>query len=117
MAKVALTVFFNIADKWDLSVEEQRTLLGNPVDSTFQLWQTNKSAADLPQDILERISYILGIYEALHVLFKLKASADSWVKKPNKAKLFAGGTALDRMLRGDIEDLAVVRRYLDAQRF
>lgn len=116
IAKAALTAFFNIASKWELSPEEQRTLLGNTEQSTFQMWQTDKSAASLPQDTLERVSYILGIYESLHVLLPSSGSADSWVKKPNNAKLFAGSTALDRMMRGDIEDLAVVRRYLDAQR-
>jgi hypothetical protein len=39
-----------------------------------------------------------------------------WVRKPNRARLFGGRPALDRMLGGQIADLFVVREYLDAQR-
>jgi hypothetical protein len=38
------------------------------------------------------------------------------VRKPNSARLFGGGSALDRMLGGQVADLFVVREYLDAQR-
>jgi hypothetical protein len=34
----------------------------------------------------------------------------------NTAPLFAGKSALDRMLGGQVADLFVVRQYLDAQR-
>ena len=66
--------------------------------------------------MLERISYLLGIYKALHILLPTEHAANAWLKKPNTAPLFAGQTALKKMLRGSIVDLADVRRYLDAQR-
>jgi len=116
MAKAALMAFFNIADKWELSVKERLALLGNPEDDIFQEWHSMQSADDLPQDTLERISYLMGIYKALHVLLPSEKSANSWVRKPNDAALFDGGTALDLMMSGDIEDLAIVRRHLDAER-
>ena len=64
----------------------------------------------------ERISYLLGIYKALQMLFPEPAQADAWVKKPNQAPLFGGRSALERMLGGQVADLYVVRQYLDAQR-
>ena len=38
------------------------------------------------------------------------------MRKPNAALPFGGGSALDRMLSGNVADLFVVRSYLDAQR-
>ena len=73
-------------------------------------------AARLSSDTLERISYVMGIYKALHILLPTKEMADGWVKKPNTAQGFGGRSALERMLAGRVLDLADVRRYLDAQR-
>ena len=67
-------------------------------------------------DTLERVSYLLGIFKALHILLPDEDAADAWVKKANTAPIFAGKSALDRMLSGHVSDLYVVRQYLDAQR-
>ena len=56
----------------------------------------------------------MGIHKALRHLFKEPARAYAWVKKPNAA--FGGQSALERMLAGDVTDLAAVRAYLDAER-
>ncbi len=111
----ALRTFFRIADAWNLSGKEQIALLGNPSKSTFYRW---KQITDLtlPQDTLERLSYIFGIYSALQVLLPQEAAADTWVRKPNTAPMFGGRSALERMLSGQVSDLYVVRQYLDAQR-
>lgn len=111
----ALRAFFNIASKWGLSAEQERRLLGAPSRSTYFRWKKERSGP-LPHDVIERISYILGIYKALHILFTESSQADSWLKRPNAASIFGGATALDRMLGGQVSDLFVVRQYLDAQR-
>lgn len=109
-----LRTFFRIAERWDLSVDEQLTLLGLTARSTFFKWRKDPNVA-LPKDTLERISYILGIYKALHILLPDEAAADTWVKRPNQAPVFAGKSALDQMLSGQVVDLSIVRQYLDAQ--
>ena len=111
----ALRTFFRIAELWSLSVEEQMTLLGLTARSTFFKWKKNPNTV-LPKDTLERISYILGIYKALQLLLPAERAADEWVKRRNTAPPFAGRSALDRMLSGQVADLFVVRQYLDAQR-
>lgn len=111
----ALRAFFRIAAAWGLSATEERVLLGNPPASTFFKWK-KQHAGTLSRDVLERISYVLGIYKALQVLFPDPARADGWVKRPNSASLFGGRSALERMLGGNVSDLFVVRQYLDAQR-
>lgn len=111
----ALNVFFNICEKWRLTSEQERTLLGRPPRSTFYRWKRGRMGV-LTEDALERISYVLGIYQALHLLFVVPAQADEWIKRANAAVLFAGGSALDRMLGGQMSDLSAVRQYLDSQR-
>ena len=114
-AAPALRAFFNIAEHWDLSTAEQRVLLGNPPSSTFFKWKKERKGP-LPRDVLERISYVLGIYKALQILLPDAARADAWVRQPNSATAFGGRSALERMLGGNVSDLYVVRQYLDAQR-
>lgn len=109
----ALRTFFRIAEAWDLKEQEQMRLLGLESRSTFQSWKRGAIAA-LPRDALERISYVMGIYKGLHVL--LPKSADEWVRKPNLARPFAGASALDRMMSGNVADIYVVRQYIDGQR-
>ncbi len=115
LGATALTAFFNIAAAWNLSADDERTLLGSPPRSTFFKWKSER-ATKLPQDTLERISYIMGIYKALHILLPTSEAADRWVKKPNAAWITGGKSALDRMRGGRVIDLADVRRYLDAER-
>ena len=91
------------------------TLLGLTARSTFFKWKKDPNTA-LPKDTLERISYLLGIYKALQILLPDEQAADDWVRRPNTASPFGGGSALDRMLSGQVSDLYVVRQYLDAQR-
>jgi hypothetical protein len=115
LSHTALTAFFNICDAWGLNAEDERVLLGAPPRSTFFKWKSNR-VGNLAADTLERISYIMGIYKALHILLPSSEAADMWVKKPNAATPFAGKTALERMRAGRVVDLADVRRYLDAER-
>jgi hypothetical protein len=111
----ALRTFFHIAEKWELTNDEQMTLLGIDARSTFFKWKRDRDGL-LSRDTLERVSYILGIYKALNILLPNEQAADAWVRCLNTAPLFGGKSALDRMLSGKVSDLYVVRQYLDAQR-
>jgi len=116
VASAALQVFFNLSERWELQAKEERILLGDPAPSTFFSWKSDKAASKLSHDTLERISYIMGIYKDLNILLPNEHAANEWIKKPNDAPLFGGDTALNRMLGGNVSDLADVRRYLDAWR-
>lgn len=111
----ALRAFFRLAEHWKLRMTDQRKLLGNPPESTFYKWKRQQTGA-LGRDTLERISYLLGIWKSLQILFPDVTQADAWLTKPNQAPLFGGQSALERMLSGNVADLYVVREYLDAQR-
>jgi len=111
----AFRTFARIAEAWTLKPEEQMVLLGIPSRSTFYKWRQSPPAR-LSPDLLERFSYIFGIYKNLQVLLPDPEAADAWIRKPNAAPLFGGRSALDRMLSGRVADLYVVRQYLDAER-
>ena len=113
-AQAGLTAFFSIAEEWGLDNDGQRLLLGSPGRSTFFGWKKNKQGA-LSRDVLDRLSYILGIYKVLHILFP-DPTALQWLKNPNSAPLFNGQAPLEYMLSGQLVALADVRRYLDAAR-
>ena len=95
----ALRTFIRIAELRSLSVEEQMILLGLTARSTIFKRMKDLNTV-LPKDTLERISYILGIYKALQLLIPDEKAADEWVRRPSAASLFAGRSALDRMLSG-----------------
>lgn len=116
MSAAAVRAFGNIANLWQLDLDEQLTLLGHPPRSTYYKWKKDPAATHLGRDTLERISYLLGIYKALQILLPDEKAADGWIRRPNAAPLFGGKSALDRMLSGNVADLYVVRQYLDAMR-
>lgn len=111
---VALKAFFGITHKWGLSGDQERVLLGIP-KATFYRWKQQREGSLTP-DTLERISYVLGIYKALRILLPTESTANQWIHKPNFAPLFNGKSALDKLMKGRVIDLADVRRYLDAER-
>lgn len=111
----AFRTFFRIAEVWGLSVEEQMALLGLTARSTLYKWRHDPPAR-LNPDLLERLSYLFGIYKDLQVLLPDPEAADGWLRRPNDAPQFGGRSALERMLSGRVSDLYVVRQYLDAER-
>lgn len=111
---VAIEAFFNIAEIWKLTTAQCQNLLGLSQNSScYFKWKKEKSGI-LSVDQLDRISYIVGIYKALRIIFSDENQANAWISKPNKA--FGGRSALEIMLQGKITDIARVRGYLDAQR-
>jgi hypothetical protein len=113
-AEAAMRTFWRLADAWKLNVGEQLTLLGVARTTLYQ-WKQGK-VGPLDRHVLERLSYLFGIYAALQILLPVPARANEWMRKPNSAAFLGGQSALDRMLGGQVADLFVVRQYLDAER-
>ena len=115
MAGPGLRTFFAIATEWDLSVEQQCTLLGGIARSTHHKWR-KEGTASLTRDQLERISLVLGIYKGMKLLFADSDGGRAWFFAPNRDWTFGNKAPLARMLGGSIDDLYAVRRYLDSWR-
>lgn len=110
----AIRSFFLLAESWKLTVGEQIALLGHPAESTYFKYKADRDAT-LSFDTLTRISLLLGIYKALHILYPEESLADNWVKLPNSNLLFGGQPALVLMMSG-MDGLFQVRRLLDGRR-
>jgi hypothetical protein len=110
----AVRAFFNIMDRWGVRDEDARMLLGGVSNGPFYEMK-KKPDRVLDTDRLQRISYLVGIFKALNVLYSEKL-ADSWIKLPNANRIFGGLTPLAYMIRGGLPAMQTVRRLLDARR-
>jgi len=103
-----------ILEIWNLNDAQSSQLLGVS-EEEFRGWKVAAPAEyDLPLEGLERVSYLLGIYKALHIIIPDKVLADSWITGPNDGPLFGGVPPLSHMLIGGISSLRDVRLYLDS---
>lgn len=114
LSPAALRGFFNIMARWGVRDEDARALLGGVSNGPFYEWKKRPERV-LDADTLLRVSYVVGIFKALHILHG-EALADRWMTLPNANPLFGGEAPLAYALRGGILALQTVRRLLDARR-
>ena len=107
-------VFLNIMAHWRVRDEDSRYLLGGVSNGTFYAM---KKAPEhlLDEDRLRRISYLIGIFKALNILYG-EVLADRWMQLPNRNRIFGGLTPLAYLIRGGLPAFETVRRLLDARR-
>lgn len=110
----ALEAFFNIMAKWRVRDEDARALLGGVSNGPFYEMKRDPGRV-LEPDRLTRISYLVGIFKALNILYS-EELADAWMQRPNANLLFAGRTPLAYLVRGGLPAMQAVRRLLDARR-
>jgi hypothetical protein len=110
----ALKAFFNIMQRWQVRDEDARALLGGVSNGPFYEMKKNPDRM-LDTDTLLRVSYLVGIFKALHILHS-EPLADEWVRLPNSNRIFAGQTPLAYMIAGGLPAMQTVRRLVDARR-
>jgi hypothetical protein len=106
-AGAGLRAFARITGKWNLAAADAMALLG--VDSRSTYYELLRRAREtrevkgLSRDQLDRLSFLLGIYAAIRVLFPhSEESRNQWVSRANSAPLFSGRAPLDVMRSGMI---------------
>jgi hypothetical protein len=114
LSKSALAAFFRLVDAWSVRDEDARELLGGLSSSSYYDWK-KKPERVLEVDRITRISYLVGIYKSLHILYGDEL-ADRWVTLPNKNIIFGGRTPLAYMLGGGLLAMQTVRKLVDARR-
>lgn len=102
----------NLFGRWELTDEQAATLLDMPVRS-YRRWRA-EGPKRVSRDGCARLSNLLGVHKALRLIFSEAGRGYAWIKAKNEA--FAGASALDVMLGGELTDIMRVRRYLDAER-
>ncbi len=114
LSQVALKAYRRLVGQWGLTGQQAAALL----DVSTSTWERLKPEGRdrlLSQDQLTRISALVGIYKALHLLFA-DSMADRWVRLANRAPLFGRLSPIDSMIKGGIPQMLEVRRYVDAIR-
>jgi hypothetical protein len=114
LSKSALLGFFRIMERWSIRDEDARALLGGVSNGPYYVWK-KKPDRVLEADTLTRISYLVGIFKALNILYGEKL-ADEWISLPNSNRIFGENSPLEYMKRGGIPAMQIVRRLLDARR-
>lgn len=115
----AIRTFVAIADLWGLNEEQRRLVLGYPSRSTYHSWckqAREHGAITLDVDVLTRISALLGIHQALGVLFADEHDGIDWLRQPHVAPVFGGHPPIDLVTGGTQDGLMTVRRFLDSAR-
>ena len=110
----ALRAFVNVMDRWSVRDEDARELLGGVSNGTLYAIKRREKKL-LNADELLRVSYLVGIFKALNILYST-ALADAWMTRPNSNPIFGGETPLEYVLKGGIPALQTVRRLLDSRR-
>ncbi|NMP16235.1 antitoxin Xre/MbcA/ParS toxin-binding domain-containing protein [Thalassotalea sp. Y01] len=112
VSKVAISTYMNIMQQWDVSDEDQLSLLGlNAVANVEKLKE--ELVSSMTSEMLDRISFVLKIYKYLQVLFPEREQSNSWINKGNDA--FDGKTALMVILSDNENGLLTVAKYLYSQ--
>ena len=117
LSPAALKALFKIARHWKVRDEDVRRLMGGISSGAYYLLkQDPRAARPLDEDKLLRVSYLIGIFKSLNILYSERL-ADQWMQLPNTNPIFGGRTPLEYLLGGGgIRAMEVVRRLLDARR-
>ena len=110
----AVRAFFNIMTLWKIRDEDARRLLGGMSNGAYYALKKGGDRA-LDEDKLRRISYLVGIFKALNILYS-EELADRWMQLPNKNRIFGGIAPHEYLMQGGLPAFATVRKLLDARR-
>jgi hypothetical protein len=110
----AVRAFFNIIARWSIRDDDAKLLLGGLSNGPYYEMKKNPDRV-LDADRLLRISYLIGMFKALNILYSKKL-ADQWMRLPNTNRIFGGQTPLGYIVKGGLPAMQTVRRLLDARR-
>lgn len=96
----------NLVARFDLKENEACILIGDMARSTY-------TSHKLSREQKERVSYLLGIYKSLRILFEDEEQARTWIHRKNHLAPFNGITPKEYMLEGGMVRLAKVRTFLN----
>ena len=112
ISPAGLRTFFRIMDAWGIDDEKSINIINSTVKEYYG-WKDNPDSARVSDAQLQRLSLVFGIYKSLQILLPDRQIADAWLKLKNSSTTFNGGSPLDLMSSGRIEDLVKIRQYLD----
>lgn len=105
----------NILMSWGCSTSQAQHIL-KLSKSSYHKFKTHPSSANLTDDQLERVSYLLNIHQALRIVFSNPENVSGFMKMPNHNDFFAGRSPLSIIESGKFGDLYEVAKRIDALR-
>lgn len=112
LARMVMTLF----DHWQLSTEDQASLLGLAPSNRAALSRYRKGEPiGSSRDQMERVGHLLGIHKNLRLLFpRNRELAYRWMSTPNRA--FDQRSPVQLIREWGFAGLLTVRTYLDRAR-
>ncbi len=110
------TLVMGVLDDWNIREEYQINLLGLPEDTAVRELTKFSRGKALPDDdaLLQRAVHIIGIHQALHVVFPLNPKMPGfWLTTRNR---YFRGQPLTVMLEEGLAGMDRVWRHLDCTR-
>lgn len=114
LSPAAIEAFLRIMELWQLKNEQAMALLGGISHGKLHDLKRQRKTT-LSQDELTRVSYLIGIFKSLNILFG-RDLANQWVRLPNANAQFKGASPIDVMVRVGMPAMMETRRLLDARR-
>ena len=114
LSPAAIAAFLKIVDLWQIKNEDAMALLGGVSNGKYHELK-RKQRAVLSQDELTRISYLIGIFKSLNILFSAKL-ANQWVRLPNTNPMYKGSSPIQLIVRLGMPAMMETRRLLDTRR-
>jgi hypothetical protein len=115
LSPAGIKAFLRIARRWGIKDQDACKLLGGMSSGSFYAMKKEPARRALDQDVLTRISLLIGIFKALNILYSERL-ADAWMTLPNSNPMFRGTTPLEYILRLGQPGMMEVRQMLDARR-
>jgi hypothetical protein len=115
LSPAGIRAFLRIAQKWGIRDQDACKLLGGMSSGSFYAMKKEPGRRALDQDVLTRISLLIGIFKALNILYSERL-ADAWMTLANSNPMFRGSTPLEYILRLGQPGMLEVRQLLDARR-
>ena len=114
LTPTALKAVRSLVAAWGVTGDDAAALVGvSP--STWDRINADGWHQTLSQDQLTRISALVGIFKALHLLFS-DEMADRWPRLQNSGPLFQNLSPITAMQQGGIPLMLDVRQHVDALR-
>lgn len=97
---------------WRLSQDDLAGLLGFGPDDTTHAAALLTGKTELHgRDVRDRVAHLFRIRESLHSLFRDLEVENAWLREPHEP--LAGRSPMSLMVGGSMEDLLLVREYVD----
>ncbi len=105
----------NILSNWGCSAQQSQSIM-KVSRSSYHKFKAKPETANLTDDQLERVSYILNIHQALKIVFSNPANINGFMTMNNYNDFFAGRAPLEIITSGSFGDLYEVAKRIDALR-